>query len=109
MGVVLGVFSILFGLGVKNLGGAVDYSRPVGILNVIAGATYLILIGYFVKLVAFVFEIALLFKASGKSEGLKDNRTVQRTEGHWAAKLMPKKPVVMVRPKPMIRRKYGKF
>lgn len=67
---IFGVFSILFGIGVKKLGPGVEYSKASGVLNIVAGITYVVIIGYFVKIVAFVFEIALLFKSSGKIEGM---------------------------------------
>lgn len=65
---IAGTFSVLFGIGLLKLRDKVQYARVSGILEIVAGATYIILIGFLVRLVATVFEIALLFKASEKFE-----------------------------------------
>lgn len=65
---ILGAYSILFGIGLLKLKDKVQYSRVAGILEIVAGATYIILIGFLVRMVATVFEIAMMFKASEKYE-----------------------------------------
>jgi lysylphosphatidylglycerol synthetase-like protein (DUF2156 family) len=62
----LGVYSILFGVGLLNIKDKVEYARASGILNIIAGATYIIFIGYFISLAGMVVEIVMLFTASKK-------------------------------------------
>ncbi|MFH1290785.1 MAG: hypothetical protein ABIH92_05260 [Nanoarchaeota archaeon] len=66
--VVIGVYTILFGVAILRLKDKVCYSKPAGILNIVAGATYVIFVGFLVRLVAFIFEIMLMFNASEKFE-----------------------------------------
>lgn len=61
-------YSILFGVALMKLDKKVEYSRITGIMNIISGATYIIFIGFIIKLVAWVFEVILMFKASEKFE-----------------------------------------
>jgi hypothetical protein len=60
--IVLGLYSILFGVGLLRLKKNVEYARASGILSVIAGATYIIFIGFFVQIVASVLELIMFFK-----------------------------------------------
>ncbi len=62
------MYSVLFGIGLNKLENKTPYARTAGILNIIAGATYFIIIGFFIGLIAYIFEIAVLFKASEKYE-----------------------------------------
>jgi len=66
--VVAGTYSILFGIGLLKLKGKVQYAKTAAVLEIVAGATYIILVGILVKVVAYVFEIAMFFKASEKFE-----------------------------------------
>lgn len=66
--VIFGVYTILFGVALFKISKKVDYAKPAAILNIIAGATYFIFIGFLVKLVAFIFEIVMFFAASKKFE-----------------------------------------
>ncbi len=68
MTIILGVITILFGVGLLNLGEKVKYSKVSGILNIVAGATYIIIIGFVVELVAFIFQAMLLLNASKNLE-----------------------------------------
>ena len=61
-----GIPSILFGVGILKLGGKVRYSKATGILNIVGGATSIILIGFIVLGVASIFEIVLLFGEADK-------------------------------------------
>ena len=65
---VLGAFTILFGAGILKLKEHLKYAKVTGILNIVAGATYIILIGFLIQLVAYAFDIVLLFEASKKIE-----------------------------------------
>ena len=65
---LLGAYSVLFGVGLLQISKKVRYAKTSAILEIVAGATYIILVGLFVKLVAYFFEIALLFEASKKFE-----------------------------------------
>jgi hypothetical protein len=66
--IFMGAYSILFGIGLLKIKDKVKYARVSGILEIIAGATYIILIGIVVELVAYIFEIVMMFKASKKYE-----------------------------------------
>ncbi|MBI5803609.1 hypothetical protein HY450_00020 [Candidatus Pacearchaeota archaeon] len=65
---IAGAYSVLFGVGLLKIKNKVAYAKTAGILEIIAGATYFILVGFLVKFAAFVFEIVLMFKASQKFE-----------------------------------------
>jgi hypothetical protein len=64
----MGAYSILFGIGILKLKDKIQYAKPAGILNIVAGATYIILIGLLVRVVAYIFEIMMFFNASKKLE-----------------------------------------
>jgi hypothetical protein len=66
--ITFGVFSILFGIAERKMTDKVPYSGTAGMLNIIAGATYIIFVGFLIRMVAFVFEVAMFFKASEKYE-----------------------------------------
>ena len=68
-----GIPKILFGAGLLKIGKKVEYARITGILNIVAGATMIIFIGYFIFLVAFIFEIVLLFAEANKNK-IKENK-----------------------------------
>jgi len=65
---IFGAITILWGIGLMRLEKKVEHARVTGILNIIAGATYIILVGYIIGMVALVFEMVLMFKASKKLE-----------------------------------------
>jgi len=65
---VLGTYSILFGIGLLKLKEKIEYAHTAAILNIIAGATYIIIIGFFVAIAAYVVEIVMFLKASEKLE-----------------------------------------
>jgi len=111
--VLAGAFFILFGIGIRRLGPGVSYSKVTGVLNIISGITFIIIIGFFVKLVAFVFEIALLFKAAKKSEGMRRAAIGGIKKAVAAPKVVKpvarqKKPIMRPRRAKPVRRAYGK-
>ena len=65
---IMSAYTILWGVGILKLQDKLRYARATGILNIVAGATYIILIGFFIHLVAYIFDILLLFEASKKVE-----------------------------------------
>lgn len=68
--IIFGAYTILWGIGVLRLQkNNIEYAKPTGILLIISGATYIILVGFLVRIVAWIFEIILMFKASEKLEG----------------------------------------
>lgn len=67
MTIILGALSILFGIGILSLK-EMKYARATGILNIIAGATYIIFIGFAIELAGFILGVMLLFNASKKLE-----------------------------------------
>lgn len=68
MAVGFGVYTILFGVALLKLSKKVDHAKTAAILNIIAGATYFIFVGFLIKLVAFIFEVIMFFAASKKFE-----------------------------------------
>jgi len=69
--IILGVYSILFGIGLLKIKDKVEYAKAAGILNIIAGATYFIFIGFLIQIAAFIVEIIMFFEASKKFEKKK--------------------------------------
>ncbi|MAH06689.1 hypothetical protein CMI38_00380 [Candidatus Pacearchaeota archaeon] len=63
-----GLISIFLGIGMLKLKGKVEHAKIIGILNIIAGLTYLIFIGFLIKSVSSIFEIIMFFKTSKKYE-----------------------------------------
>lgn len=63
-----GIPKILFGIGLIKTGKKIEYGKICGILNIIAGATMILFMGYFIFLVAFIFEIVLLFAEAEKKK-----------------------------------------
>lgn len=66
--VIMGAYSILFGVGLLKIKDKVEKAKTAGILEIIGGATFIILVGFVIKFVAYIYEIILLFKASKKLE-----------------------------------------
>ncbi len=66
--VIWGVYSILFGIGLIRIGDKVEKAKTAGILEIVAGATMIILVGMVIKIVAYVYEEIMLFRVSGKFE-----------------------------------------
>ena len=64
----LGANYVLFGVGLLKLKGRVKYANANAILNIVAGATLIIFVGLFVSMVAYGFEIAMMFWAAKKFE-----------------------------------------
>jgi len=60
------ILGILFGVGLIKLKDNVEYAKTTGILLIIGYSTLIIGIGVLVLIVAYIFEILLLFKASRK-------------------------------------------
>ncbi len=58
-------------LAFLKLGKNVEYSNLAGILEIVGGATVFIGIGFLVLVVAFVFEIIILFNESKKKGELR--------------------------------------
>jgi len=66
--IIFGLHAIFFGMALLKLGKKIRYSKTAGILNISAGATMILSIGYFIMIVAIIMEILLLFEASKKFE-----------------------------------------
>ncbi len=66
--IILGTYIVLFGVGVLKLGDKIRYAKAAGILKIIAGATLVIFVGFLVGIVAYIFEIMLMFNAAKKFE-----------------------------------------
>ncbi len=75
--IVLGIVSILFGVALIKISKNIKYAKSAGVLNIIAGATLIILIGYLIMIAAIIMEILLLFEASEKFEE-RDNKKKKR-------------------------------
>lgn len=63
-----GLPTMLFGISLLKLKNKVKYSKNTGVLNIIGGITTIILIGYLLLLIAFIFEIIMLFQESKKEK-----------------------------------------
>jgi hypothetical protein len=72
--IILGLFTILFGIGLLKLKDKVQLSKVAAILNIISGATMIIVIGFIISLVAIVLEIIMFYKASIR---LECNRSIE--------------------------------
>ena len=68
------IYLVLFGISLLKLKDKVRYSKSAGILNIIAGITFIIIVGIFIKAIAFILEIIMFFEASRKFENSKDTR-----------------------------------
>ena len=66
--IVLGTLSILFGVALFKLRKKISYAGATGILNIVAGATLVIFIGYLIMIPAAIMEVILLFEASRRFE-----------------------------------------
>jgi membrane protein insertase Oxa1/YidC/SpoIIIJ len=64
--VLYGIPYIFFGIGLLKLSKDVELSKAAGIMNIVGGAATIIFIGAFLIFVAFILEIIILFKESGK-------------------------------------------
>jgi len=73
--ILCSVYLVLFGLSLLRLKDKVKYSKVSGILNIIAGITLIIIVGIFVKMIAFILEIMMFFEASKKFE---DSKNIKR-------------------------------
>lgn len=62
--VIFAILSILFGIGLLKIKKQVKYAKVTGILEIIGGATAVILIGFLIMLVAFVYELIILYRES---------------------------------------------
>lgn len=62
---IISICNILFGIGILKLE-KIRYAKAVGILEIISGATYIIFIGFLVKVVAMVLEIIMFFNLTKK-------------------------------------------
>lgn len=60
------VCSILFGIALMKLKDRVKHSKVAGILEIVGGATSIIFVGFLVIIVAFIFELIILFKEAEK-------------------------------------------
>lgn len=72
--VLAGAYSILLGVGILKMKDKLKNAKTAGILNIVAGATYIILVGVIVAIAAYVFQIKLLFEASEKFESGKSRK-----------------------------------
>jgi len=66
--IFMGAYSVLFGISLLKIKDKVKHGKSVGILNIVAGATYIILVGFLVRIVAYICEILLLFDAAKRFE-----------------------------------------
>lgn len=64
----IGAYYVLFGIGLLKLKDKVPHAHTTGILDIIAGATMIIFIGFIVMMVSYIFKIVMLFEASRKFE-----------------------------------------
>tara|TARA_Y100000310_G_scaffold344354_1_gene456693 strand:+ start:3469 stop:4149 length:681 start_codon:yes stop_codon:yes gene_type:complete len=64
----MSIYFILFGVGMLKLKKDVPLAKASAILNIIAGATVVIFVGFFVGFAAYVVEVVMMFKASKKFE-----------------------------------------
>lgn len=69
--IALGVYYIFFGIAIRKMKDKLKLANTTGILNIVAGATLIILVGYLILLIAYIFEIMLMFEAAGKFENKK--------------------------------------
>lgn len=60
------VLYILFGSALIKLRGKVEYAKVTGILSIVGASLMIILVGFVVMIVAYVFGIVLLFRESKK-------------------------------------------
>lgn len=63
-----GIPKIIFGIALMRSEKDVKFAKVTGVLNIISGATTIILVGYVLFLVAFIFELILLFKEAEKED-----------------------------------------
>ena len=61
---IMSILVILVGAGLVKIGDKARMAKTTGILNILAGATYLILIGFVIRIASFILQIIMLFKAS---------------------------------------------
>ena len=66
--IIFGVGSLLFGIALFKLRKRIKYAKAAGVLNIIAGATIFLFIGYLIAIPAMIMEIILLFDASKRFE-----------------------------------------
>lgn len=66
--VIMAAISITFGIALLKMKDKHEMAKATGIVEIIAGATLIILIGFIIKIVAYVMEIVMLFNASKKLE-----------------------------------------
>lgn len=71
--IIAGVGAILFGIGLLKLNKKIKYAKVAGILDIIAGFTMILFIGYTLSFIAVIFEMLMLFNASKRFEGKKKN------------------------------------
>lgn len=87
--IILGIYTILFGIGLMKLKDDVELSYASGVLNIISGATLIILIGFIIGLVSMIVEIVMFYKASNKLEGT--NKEKVETKKVETKKIVKKK------------------
>lgn len=65
----LSAYSILWGVALMKLDkNNIELAKATGIVSIIAGATYVLLIGFVINFAVLIMEMILLFKASEKFE-----------------------------------------
>lgn len=60
--IVFAILSIIFGISLIKLKEKVKYAKVAGILEIIGGATLIIIVGVLPLIVSFVYQIIILFK-----------------------------------------------
>jgi hypothetical protein len=61
---IYGAYFVLFGFGLLKLKKEIKYAKETGLCYIIAGFTFIILIGFFILIIAQILEIMMFFKAS---------------------------------------------
>ncbi len=66
--ILMGIYLVFVGIGLLKIGEKVDYAKTSGIMEIIAGASLIIIIGWFITFISTIFEIIMFFKISKKLE-----------------------------------------
>ena len=65
---IFSILSVLLGVGLIKLKDKAEYAKTAGILEIVGGATALIVVGFLIIFIAKIFEIIILFNESKKLE-----------------------------------------
>ena len=70
---IVGTCSIIHGIALIQIGKRAEYAKSAGIINIIAGATLFLFVGFLIMIAANILEILLFFNASKKFENKENN------------------------------------